>query len=208
MVGGTALVVAGTTAFGQIERTANRIYGIEADRPPAKKYGLAVLMMLTAGTLSVIYFLVIGLGAAWFDNGSAWGAVWSVGRWVIGLCVLAGSIAIVFKVSPRRHQPHMAWLAVGGLMAAAGCVLVSLLMTLYLTASQGFGETYGPLAGFMGVLLWSYGSSIAFTFGLAFAAQLEAVRAGVPTPRDEVKVRDSEPDSVVIPYGTAVQHGP
>lgn len=207
-VGGTALLVAGTTAFGQIERTANRIYGIESDRPSTQKYSLAATMMLTAGTLSAMYFLVVGLGAAWFDNGSAWGQVWSVGRWFLGLCFLAGSIAIVFKVTPRRRQPHMAWLAVGGLIAVVGCVLVSLLVSLYLSASKGFGETYGPLAGFMGVLLWAYASCVAFFFGLAFAAQLEAVRAGVPMPRDDVKVRDSEPDSLVIPYGTAaIEHG-
>ncbi|MBI5088149.1 MAG: hypothetical protein HZB15_04620 [Actinobacteria bacterium] len=54
--------------------------------------------------------------------------------------------------------------------------------------------------------MWTYLSSIAFFFGLAFAAQLEAVRAGLPAPRDEVRVRESDPDSVVIPYGAAAMH--
>ena len=174
-----ALLLAGTTAFGQVERTANRIYGIEADRPSHQKYALAAIMMLTAGTLVVLYFLVIGMGATWVDDGdSAWATAWVVRRWPLGIGFLAGAFSIVFKVSPRRHQPRMPWLAVGALISVAGCLIVSLLLTLYLNASEAFGETYGPLAGFMGVLLWAYGSSIALFFGLAFAAQLEAVRAG------------------------------
>jgi YihY family inner membrane protein len=205
-VAGPALLVAGTTAFGQVERTANRIYGVEADRPSRQKYSLAVGMMCTAGTLLVLYFLVIGMGATWVADDSMWGTTWSIARWPIGIGLLAGAFALVFKVSPRRQQPTMAWLAVGALISVAGCVIVSLLLTLYLNASQAFGEAYGPLAGFIGVLLWAYGSSIALFLGLAFAAQLEAVRAGLPAPRDEIKVRDSEPDAVVIPYGQAAMH--
>jgi YihY family inner membrane protein len=206
LAAGPALLVAGATAFGQIERTSNRIYGVESDRPSRQKYSLAVGMMFSAGTLLVLYLLLIGLGSEWVGDDSIWGTVWMIVRWPLGIAMLTGAVAIVFKVSPRRRQPDMAWLAVGGLIAVVGCVLVSVLLTVYLTASKGFGEAYGPLAGFIGVLLWAYGTSIAVYFGLAFAAQLEAVRAGLPAPRDEEKIRESEPDAVPIPYGTAAMH--
>jgi YihY family inner membrane protein len=207
-VAGPALLIAGTTAFGQVERTANRIYGVEADRQSRQKYTIAALMMLSAGTLSAIYFLVVGLGGAWIGEvgESPWATAWWIGRWPIGLGLLAGALALVFKLSPRRRQPPMSWLAFGAVVAVAGSLLVTLLLTLYLNASEGFGETYGALAGFMGVLLWSYGSSIAVFYGLACAAQLEAFRAGVALPRDEAKVSESEPDAVVVPYGTAAMH--
>jgi uncharacterized BrkB/YihY/UPF0761 family membrane protein len=57
------------------------------------------------------------------------------------------------------------------------------LLSLYLTASRSFGQTYGPLAGLIGILLWAFLTSLAVLLGLAFAAQLEAVRAGVPNPQ-------------------------
>ena len=41
-----------------------------------------------------------------------------------------------------------------------------------------FGDTYGPLAGLVALLLWALLSSIAVFYGGAVAAQLEAVRAG------------------------------
>jgi YihY family inner membrane protein len=207
-VAGPALLIAGTTAFGQVERSANRIYGVEADRPTRRKYTFAALMMFSAGTLAVLYFLVVGLGGAWIGDvgDSPWATAWWIGRWPIGLGLLTGAVALVFKLSPRRRQPPLSWLAFGALIAVVGSLLVTLMLTLYLTASEGFGDTYGALAGFMGVLLWSYGSSIALFYGLACAAQLEAFRAGVAWPRDEAKVDETEPDAVVVPYGTAAMH--
>lgn len=202
-VGGTALLIAGTTAFGQFERASNRIYGVEVDRPAAQKYTLAAKLMITAGTLSVLYFLTIGLGAAWTTHDSAWWQWWAIGRWPLALVLLSGALAILFRVSPRRRQPSVSWLAFGAVLGVVGSLVVSALLALYLTASSGFGDTYGPLAGFMGVLLWAYGSSIAVFYGIAVAAQLEAVRAGVAEPRDDTKIRNADPDMVVVPYGTA-----
>jgi uncharacterized BrkB/YihY/UPF0761 family membrane protein len=58
------------------------------------------------------------------------------------------------------------------------------LLALYLDLSSGtFGRTYGPLTGIIAILLWTFLTSLAIYLGLAFAAQLEAVRAGVPQPR-------------------------
>jgi len=56
-------------------------------------------------------------------------------------------------------------------------------LALYLEATDSFGATYGPIAGTIGVLLWTFLSAIALFAGLALAAQLEAVRAGVASPR-------------------------
>ncbi len=57
------------------------------------------------------------------------------------------------------------------------------LLAVYVGATDSFGATYGPLAGTIGVLLWSFLSSVALFVGLSFAAQLEAVRAGSLEPR-------------------------
>ena len=38
-----------TTAMGQLERGANRIYGVQRDRPARQKYGRAAVLALVAG---------------------------------------------------------------------------------------------------------------------------------------------------------------
>ena len=74
----------------------------------------------------------------------------------------------------------MLWLAFTGVLA------------LLVGASANFGATYGPLAGTIAVLLWTFLSAVALLLGLAFAAQLEAVRAGVTATRVDAR-RELEP---------------
>lgn len=89
---------------------------------------------------------------------------------------------MLFKYSPRRHQPGLSWLLFGAALATVLWWIASLLLALYVRYGGGFGATYGPLAAIMALLLWANLTGIAFFLGLAFAAQLEAQRVGVPRP--------------------------
>ena len=98
---------------------------------------------------------------------------------------MASAIALLFRWSPRRHQPAWSWLAFGSTVSVLLWSLVTLGLGLFFQSSTTFSRTYGPLAGMIAILLWALLSSIAVLFGAALAAQLEAVRAGVSSPRDE-----------------------
>jgi uncharacterized BrkB/YihY/UPF0761 family membrane protein len=201
-----ATLIAGTTMFGQIERTANRIYGIETDRPTMQKYRAAAVMMLFAGTTAAGFLTAVGLGQAWRSDGtSSRNAGFGTLHWLLGAVCLFVASGVVLKWSPRRRQPGWAWLWAGIGSAAGGVVFVTLLLRAYLSANSSFGDTYGPFAGLMGILLWSYGISIALYLGVAIAAQMEAIRAGQPEVRSLEKVIESEPDVVPLPYGTALR---
>ncbi len=148
-----AAVISATTAMGQVERGANRIYGVERDRPTVPSGFSGVLE-------------------------GAWVAL----RWPLAVVLLVAAVALLFRASPRRHQPAASWLAVGAALSVLLGFAFTWLLSLYLTASRTFGQTYGPLAGLMGVLVWAFLMSLAIFLGLAFAAQLEAVRAGMAAP--------------------------
>jgi YihY family inner membrane protein len=197
LTGAVAMVVSGTTAFGQVERGANRIYGVEKDRPTSRKYGVAALLAVSVGVLLAVAFVLLGAGRAVgtsLDSGLA-RTLWAVGRWPVGAAALAVAYAVVFKVSPKRRQPAISWLLVGSLLAVLLNVLSSILLSVYLNVSGSFGDTYGPLAGYLGIMLWAYLVSIGLYVGLAFAAQLEAVRAGRSAPQSAAKVASTEPAS-------------
>ncbi|MHC9293180.1 YihY/virulence factor BrkB family protein [Mycobacterium sp. LTG2003] len=184
-----AAIVALTTAMGQIERGANRIYGIERDRPALRKYTRALLMALTAGLLSLLGFLVIIAGNAlgeslamvygWSETSET---LWRIGRWPIGVILAWASFTVVLERAPRRKQPGYSWLAVGSGVSLALWLMLTGLLALYVAKGASFGTTYGPLTGIFALLLWANLSSVALFLGIAFAAQLEAVRAGVPAP--------------------------
>jgi uncharacterized BrkB/YihY/UPF0761 family membrane protein len=62
--GGAAAVLAGMSAMGQVERGANRIYGVERDRPFVRKYLAALALALTAGVFALLSLVVLMGGAA------------------------------------------------------------------------------------------------------------------------------------------------
>jgi len=61
-------------------------------------------------------------------------------------------------------------------------LLASLMLAAYVKTSGAFDATYGALAGVMALLVWANLTGIALFLGLAFAAQLEAIRVGVTEP--------------------------
>jgi YihY family inner membrane protein len=190
VAGGLAALVAGTSAMGQVERGANRIYGVERDRPFARKYLLGLALALTAGLLAMLSLVVLMGGAAIRDTldwGDTFDAAWRIARWPLGLVFAVASVALLFEYSPRRRQPEPSWLAFGAAVSVLLWLVFMGVLALYMDATDSFGATYGPIAGTIGVLLWTFLTSIALFLGLAFAAQLEGVRAGVPEPRIEAQ---------------------
>jgi YihY family inner membrane protein len=184
--GGIAAVLAGMSALGQVERGANRIYGVERDRPLIAKYLTALALTLTAGVLALLSLVVLMGGAAIreaFDLGATFDDVWRIARWPLGVVFAIGSVALLFEYSPRRRQPEASWLAFGAGVSVVLWLAFMGVLALYMDATDSFGATYGPIAGTIGVLLWTFLTAIALFVGLAFAAQLEAVRAGAPEPR-------------------------
>jgi YihY family inner membrane protein len=182
-----AALVALTTAMGQVERGANRIYGIERDRPTKEKYGRAALLAVTAGILSLLGFIVLVAGGAiasafgWSEGATT---VWNVLRWPLGLLLALGSYTVMFERAPRRNQPGLSWLAVGAGVSLALWLIFTLLLSLYVASSSSFGSTYGPLTGVFALLIWAYLTSIALFLGIAVAAQLEAIRGGQRVPAE------------------------
>jgi YihY family inner membrane protein len=186
VLGGLVALASATLAMGQIERGANRIYGVERDRPTTQKYWHGLLLACSAGVLVLLAFVLIVAGA---DIAKATGlsgvvrAVWTLLRWPLSIAFAVVASAVLFREAPRRRQPSWSWLAVGSGVSVLLWLVFTGLLALYLDASAGtFGRTYGPLTGMIAVLVWAFLTALALLLGIAFAAQLEAVRAGVPEP--------------------------
>ncbi|MFE9193440.1 YihY/virulence factor BrkB family protein [Micromonospora sp. NPDC007208] len=182
-------LVALTTTMAQIERGANRIYGVERDRPALRKYLRAAVLAVTAGLPALAGFLILVGGGAMGDSVREhyeWGAlangIWDVIRFPLSLALTVVAVAVLFRHAPRRNQPGLSWLLFGAGIATALWWLASLLLAAYVRFSDGFGQTYGALTGMMALLLWANLTGMALFGGLAFAAQLEALRIGVQEP--------------------------
>ena len=109
-----------TSAIAQLERGTNRIYGTERDRPFLRKYTRAAVLTLTAGSslgLGLVLIIAGGpLGDA-VEQVYRWGdvaeTIFDILRWPVGLAALVVAVTVLFRHSPRRHQPGLSWLALG-----------------------------------------------------------------------------------------------
>ena len=184
-------LIALATAMAQVERGANRMYGVERDRPALRKYARAAALSVVAGVPAFVGFLVLVAGkpfghAVVVEWGWSTGVEtgWEVVRWPLGLILTVVSIALLFEKAPRRRQPGLSWLAFGAGISTVLWLLATLLLAFYVGSSDAFPATYGPLTAMMALLLWANLTSVALFLGLAFAAQLEAVRVGHPEPAE------------------------
>ncbi|WP_031079137.1 YihY/virulence factor BrkB family protein [Streptomyces sp. NRRL S-118] len=174
------------SAMGQIERGCNRIYGIERDRPFAAKYGRGTLLALCAGLPLGGGFLAMVAGP---DIGEAvvqalhWPPAvltwWEGLHLPVGIVLAALASAVIFRWAPRRDQPGYTWLVFGSGVHLLLWTGATSLLALYVSRSGSFGAVYGPLTAFVALLLWANVTGIALFLGVAFAAQLEAARAGI-----------------------------
>jgi YihY family inner membrane protein len=185
--GGIAAIVSAIIAMAQLQRGATRIYGVQSDRSTVRRYVVATLLTFSVGVMITAAFIAILIGDSVIDVFSnEGGLLWTLARWLGAAVLLGMGMAVVFKIAPNRRQPGFSWLMLGGGLAVVFWLIVSVALTLFLNTTSSLGETYGPLAGFIGLLLWAQLSSIAVLLGLAVAAQLEAVRAGVHSPTSDV----------------------
>ena len=183
--------------MGQIERGLNRIYGIEQDRPTHVKYGRAFVLAVSVGVALACAFVLLAFGRGATDPHGTLRDIWSVARWPLALVLVTASLTALLRWAPRRRQPAWSWLAFGAGVSVAGWTFVTLLLGLVFAMSSTFGDTYGPLAGLVALQLWTLLSAVAILYGAAVAAQLEAVRAGVPSPRQQREAPAARNDVVV-----------
>ena len=187
-IGLIGTLITATIAMGQLERAMNRIYGIEKDRPFAEKYPRAFGLAMSAGTVIAVAFVLLAFGRGLVEDG-ALRSIWLVLRWPVGIALVGIGLAALFRWSPKRRQPGWTWLAFGAAVSVVAWTLTTAALALVFNFSKTFGDTYGSLAGLVALQLWTFFSALAILFGVAVAAQLEAIRGGAVE-----RARDARPE--------------
>jgi YihY family inner membrane protein len=198
VLGGASSVAMGAIGMAQVERSANRMYGLLTDRPVVRKYTHALVLYVVAGIPLLVGLVLLAAGGAlgtaltnavgWSHT---WSVAWSIARWPVGIAVIALAITLLLRYAPNRRQPEPSWLSAGTLLAVGLWVVFTAGLGLYYSVNTTAAATYGPLIGVIALMVWAYLSSLAIHLGIAFAAELEAVRSG-PSPGVTIIVHGDE----------------
>ena len=98
MLGLLTAFAAATSAFAQLERGANRIYGTERDRPALRKYARAAVLTATAGVAMAVGLLLIVAGEPFGD------ALEQVYRWGDAAETVWDVAALAGRARPRSSS--------------------------------------------------------------------------------------------------------
>lgn len=184
------LIWTASGVFGAIFRAVNRAWGESQPGPAWKSRLAALILVLIVGMLFIVNLIVStthSILQSW--RLSIWGwdvfqdpAVSRLAGWLSALVSLAVNIAtfvVIYRFLPRAP---VAWRDVWPAGVVAGIVyqLAKLIFTWWLGTAR-YNLVYGSLGAIVGVLLWSYVSSLILLMGAELTAQYGAWRrAGRP----------------------------
>jgi len=155
-----------------------------------------VFVLLTVGLIAVLPAVLDALPLGVFGT-----ILSQVLRWVLLLAVMAGSLAVLYRVAPDRDAPKLRWVSLGSIVVTVLWAVVSLLFSLYVNNFGSYDKTYGAIAGDIVLMLWLYLTCYLILLGAEINAEAEHQTArdtteGHPVPmgdRDAV-VADTLPD--------------
>ena len=93
-------------------------------------------------------------------------------RWPILFIGYIAALTVIYRFGPCRQKARWRWLTPGAIFAATLSVTVSFLFSWYLSSFVRL-DSYGPLAAFMGFLLWIWISVQIILMGAKMNAEIE-----------------------------------
>ncbi|WP_222193448.1 YihY/virulence factor BrkB family protein [Modestobacter italicus] len=198
------------TASGGVNnlvKAVNIAYDEVETRNFLKLRALSLLLTLGAIVFVLITFALIAVVPVVLDAlplGGVGTVLAQVLRWVLLLGVVAGSLAVLYRMAPDRDAPKLRWVSLGSVVVTVIWAVVSVAFSFYVNNFGSYNETYGAIAGVIVLMLWLYLTCYLVLLGAEINAETEHQTArdttqGDPQPmgkRDAV-VADEMPDPPV-----------
>jgi membrane protein len=137
-------------------------------------WALALTVVLTGFAVVVLFAVValpVFLGFSGLGGLGAWLA--QVTPLLVLGCAMVFVIGGLYRYGPHRAPARKRWVSVGAVAATAGWVLVSLALSVYVSAFADFNKTYGSLGAIVGLMFWMYFSVFVVLLGAELNASME-----------------------------------
>ncbi|RYG09239.1 MAG: YihY/virulence factor BrkB family protein, partial [Caulobacteraceae bacterium] len=147
----------------------------EVEKRNIVRYNLICLAFTLSALMAVLLTAVLVVGApivlALFRlEGATAAFAWL--RWPVLFLGYVAALTAVYRYGPCRQRARLRWLTPGALFAATLSVIVSFVFSWYLTNFVKL-DSYGPLAAFMGFLIWMWMSVQIILMGAEMNAEIE-----------------------------------
>ncbi|MCC9136975.1 YihY/virulence factor BrkB family protein [Pontibacter silvestris] len=166
----------------------NIAYDERNDRSFFKLNALTLLFTLGGIIIGSISMALVVAFPAIIDKLGLPGGVTTVlqlGRWLLLIAIIMLALAVIYKVAPNRDNPKFKWVSWGSAVATILWVIGSLLFSWYVNNFGNYGETYGPVASVIILMLWFNLTSFIILLGAEINSELEHQTAKDTTVGEE-----------------------
>ena len=180
---------------GNLITAVNLAYDEVETRGLIKRKALALGLTLGAIVFVLITFALIAVVPAVLNLlplGVVGTILAQVVRWVLLLGVVAGSLAVLYRVAPDRDAPKMRWVSLGSVVVTVIWAIVSLLFSLYVNNFGSYDKTYGAIAGVIVLMLWLYLTCFLVLLGAEINAEAEHQTAADTTRGEPAPMGDRD----------------
>jgi membrane protein len=159
----------------------NVAYDVTEDRSFATVRALAYGITLggivaIVAAMAIIIFLPVWLESVGLAGGGGFADLIVL---PLAFVVAVAGLNVLYRVAPSRHPRFSRWASVGSLVAAAGWILTTAGLSIYINRVGNLNATYGTLTGVIALLLWFFLSGFAVLLGAEVNALTERRRATV-----------------------------
>lgn len=158
--------------FSAIMSAMNVMYGVKDARPFWKKRVIAVLISLAVVALLITALVLVVFGPDIASAiarhvpalGRAFVVLWTIVQWPVLLVFVLLAFALIYYFAPDAEQ-RFRFISPGAVVAVIGWLIFSLLFRFYVQAFGSYNKTYGALAGFALLMLYTFWSSYILLLG-------------------------------------------
>jgi membrane protein len=161
---------------------SNLLTAINVAYDEEEKRGFVKKRVMSLGlTLGAIVFMVTILGLvavlppllkAVFGTGALRWILQIIG-WLIMVVLVAGALALLYRLGPDRDAPRMTWVSVGAVVATVMWLVASIGFSIYASTFGNYAKTYGVFAGIVVLLFWLWLTMCAILLGAEINAESE-----------------------------------
>jgi membrane protein len=141
----------------------NRIYETDEGRPWTRRFPISFALAGAIAICVVGALIVVAAGPALARHGAA-GVVVSIGRWLVGIALLALAVALLVRFAPAEQRANR-WVTAGSLLVIAAWIGATLIFELFVAQVANFKTAVGSLTVFLVLIGYIYTSSIIFLVG-------------------------------------------
>ena len=203
LTGLAAALYTATTAMTYLVDGLTLAYHEEETRGFLRRSALALALVLGGAVLLAAVFTVAGLvpGAVDGAPGAVRAAVPAL-AWVAAAALMAGVLAVLYRLGPDRKQARWRWITPGSVVVTALWLATTIGFFAYVSSLGSYAATYGSLAGVAISMFWLWVTVFLVFLGAAFNAEAErqTMRDSTVGPERPVGERGAVVADSVPPY--------